>query len=130
MRDYNRRHPHRTVHFMGDDIGAPSINDAFFARVTGYVQRTHPESLPRLNDLYAGLRPIDDVFAYFRKPIAERQRLADKAQQALKLITSLKDTEARPGASAGTRPGSGSGVQSESGSGSEPRTGSGDRHPD
>ncbi|MFH8405236.1 erythromycin esterase family protein [Streptomyces sp. NPDC018019] len=90
MRDYNRRHPHHTVHFMGDDIGAPSIDDAFFDRVTGYVQRTHPEALPQLNELYAGLRPIDDVFAYLRKPMAERQRLAAKAQQALELITSRK----------------------------------------
>ncbi|KEF05360.1 MULTISPECIES: erythromycin esterase family protein [Streptomyces] len=111
MRDYNRRHPHRTVHFMGDDLGAPSINDAFFARVTGYVQRTHPESLPRLNELYAGLRPIDDVFAYFRKPMAERQRLADRAQQALELITNRKDSGAgtESGAGAGARAGTSSG---------------------
>ncbi|MEV5595816.1 erythromycin esterase family protein [Streptomyces sp. NPDC052496] len=90
MRDYNRRHPGRTVHFMGDDIGAPSITDAFFSRVTGYVKLHHPESLPRLDTLYTGLRPIDDVFAYLRKPLAERQRLATQAQQALDLISSLK----------------------------------------
>ncbi|KWT62343.1 erythromycin esterase [Streptomyces albus subsp. albus] len=119
MRDYNRRHPHRTVHFMGDDIGAPSINDAFFARVTGYVQRTHPESLPRLNELYAGLRPIDDVFAYFRKPMAERQRLADKAQQALKLITSHKDSGAETGAKAGTESGAEAGIETGGEAGTE-----------
>ncbi|MER5851437.1 erythromycin esterase family protein [Streptomyces sp. NPDC002012] len=70
MRDYNRHHPGHTVHFMGDDIGAPSLSDEFFGRVTGYVQKNNPEALPRLNELYTGLRPIDDVFAYLGKPLA------------------------------------------------------------
>ncbi|BFV61185.1 erythromycin esterase family protein [Kitasatospora sp. CMC57] len=90
MRDYNRHHPDRPVHFMGDDIGAPSLNDAFFGRVTGYVEKNHPEALPRLNELYTGLRPIDNVFAYLGKPLAERQQLAAKAQQALELVSSTK----------------------------------------
>ncbi|MFF9511406.1 erythromycin esterase family protein [Streptomyces sp. NPDC014724] len=90
MRDYNRHHPDRTVHFMGDDIGAPALSDEFFGRVTGYVQKNHPEALPRLNELYTGLRPIDDVFAYLGKPLAERQQLAVKAQQALELVGGLK----------------------------------------
>ncbi|WP_435603522.1 erythromycin esterase family protein [Streptomyces sp. bgisy130] len=90
MRVYNRHHPGRTVHFMGDDIGAPAVNDEFFGRVTGYVQQNHPEALARLNELYTGLRPIDDVFAYLGKPLAERQQLATKAQQALELVSSLK----------------------------------------
>ncbi|MDH6711420.1 erythromycin esterase [Kitasatospora sp. MAA19] len=90
MRDYNRHHPDRPVHFMGDDIGAPSLNDAFFGRVTGYVQKNHPEALPRLNELYTGLRPIDNVFAYLGKPLAERRQLAAKAQQALELVSSRK----------------------------------------
>ncbi|MER6946460.1 erythromycin esterase family protein [Nonomuraea sp. NPDC000554] len=93
MRDYNRRHPGRTVHFMGDDIGAPKLSDDFFNRVTGYVQRTHPESLPRLNELYTGLRPIDDVFAYLGKPLTERQQLAAKAQQALDLVSGQQGTD-------------------------------------
>ncbi|MEU6998848.1 erythromycin esterase family protein [Nonomuraea sp. NPDC046570] len=90
MRDHNRRHPGRTVHLMGDDIGAPTLSDDFFNRVTGYVQRTHPDALPRVTDLYTGLRPIDDVFAYLNKPLAERQQLAAKAQQALDLIRSQR----------------------------------------
>ncbi|MCX5341857.1 erythromycin esterase family protein [Streptomyces atratus] len=90
MRDYNRHHPDRTVHFMGDDIGAPTLSDEFFGRVTGYVQKNNPEALPRLNELYTGLRPIDDVFAYLGKPLAERQELAAKAQQALELVSGLK----------------------------------------
>ncbi|MFF0308717.1 erythromycin esterase family protein [Streptosporangium sp. NPDC004379] len=90
MRDHNRRHPGRTVHFMGDDLGAPRLGDEFFGRVTGYVRKHHPESLPRIDELYTGLRPIDDVFAYLGKPLAERQRLAARAQRALELISSRK----------------------------------------
>ncbi|QIY56167.1 erythromycin esterase family protein [Streptomyces sp. RPA4-5] len=90
MRDYNSRHPGRTVHFMGDDLGAPSISEAFFGRVTGYVQQNHPEALPKLNELYTGLRPINDFLDYLRKPLAERQQLATKAQQALELVSSQK----------------------------------------
>ncbi|MEW2372611.1 erythromycin esterase family protein [Streptomyces sp. NPDC006656] len=90
MRAYNRNHPDRPLHFMGDDIGAPTLDDAFFGRVTGYVERNHPEVLPRLNELYAGLRPIDDAFAYLGKPLAERQQLAARAQQALELVSSRK----------------------------------------
>ncbi|MFD9789350.1 erythromycin esterase family protein [Streptomyces sp. NPDC059070] len=90
MRGYNREHPGRTVHFMGDDIGAPAVSDAFFGRVTDYVKQNHPQALPELNTLYTGLRPIDDVFAYLKKPQAERQRLAGQAQRALELVSGLK----------------------------------------
>ncbi|MFI5829279.1 erythromycin esterase family protein [Streptomyces sp. NPDC051578] len=45
MRDYNRAHPSRPVHFMGDDIGAP-LDDAFFGRVSGYTEKNHPEAPP------------------------------------------------------------------------------------
>ncbi|WP_323179621.1 erythromycin esterase family protein [Streptomyces sp. NBC_00654] len=92
MRDYNRSHPGRTVHFMGNDLGAPTLSDEFFGRVTGYVQRNHPAALPRLDELYTGLRPIDDVFAYLGKPLAERQQLAARAQQALELVSSQEDS--------------------------------------
>lgn len=57
MRDHNRQHPDHPVHFLGDDIGAPSLGAPVFDAVTDYVRRTHPESLPRLNDLLTGLRP-------------------------------------------------------------------------
>ncbi|MBB2908866.1 erythromycin esterase [Streptosporangium becharense] len=93
MRDHNRRHPGRTVHFIGNDIAAPKLGDDFFGRVTDYVRRDHPESLPRVTELYTGLRPIDDVFAYLGKPLAERQKLAANAQEALKLINGQKGTD-------------------------------------
>ncbi|RSN56093.1 erythromycin esterase [Amycolatopsis sp. WAC 04182] len=95
MREYNRAHPGRTVHFVGDDLGAPSVNDAFFARITGYVGQRHPADLPRLNRLYTGLRPIDDAFAYLRKPLDERLRLATQAEQAYELIKGLPGADAR-----------------------------------
>ncbi|WP_235783596.1 erythromycin esterase family protein [Amycolatopsis orientalis] len=94
MRDYNRAHPGRTVHFVGDDLGAPSVNDGFFARITDYVRQHHPAALPRLERLYTGLRPIDDAFAYLRKPLDERLRLATQAEEAQKLIEGLSGADA------------------------------------
>ncbi|MEU3770800.1 erythromycin esterase family protein [Amycolatopsis keratiniphila] len=90
MRAYNRDHPGRTVHFLGHDIGAPAVDDAFFERVTGYVRREHPEKLSQLKELYSGLRPID-AFAYLNKPLAERRQLANKAKQALDLVSGMSD---------------------------------------
>ncbi|MFF8293290.1 erythromycin esterase family protein [Streptomyces sp. NPDC016309] len=87
MRDHNRRHPERTVHFMGDDIGAPRLGDRVFDRVTAQVARSRPASLPRLQELYAGLRPMDDIFAYLEKPTSERRQNAARAQEALDLVT-------------------------------------------
>ncbi|WP_329564044.1 erythromycin esterase family protein [Kitasatospora sp. NBC_01266] len=87
MRDHNRRRPGQRVHFMGDDIAAPRMGDEFFQRVTGYVGRTYPQLLARFTELYTGLRPLDDVFAYLKQvPQADRQRLAANAQQALDLL--------------------------------------------
>ncbi|MGC0420974.1 erythromycin esterase family protein [Embleya sp. AB8] len=91
MRDHNRRRPGRRVHFMGDDAGAPRMGDAFFERVTGYVGRHHPRLLSRFTELYTGLRPLDDVFAYLSRPLAERQRLAANARQALELLAGQRD---------------------------------------
>ncbi|WP_405676683.1 erythromycin esterase family protein [Streptomyces sp. NBC_00868] len=92
MRRYNDRHPGRKVHFMGNDVGAPKLGDAVFDRVTSHVRASHPQDLARLEELYAGLRPLDDVFAYLRKPLAERRHNATTAQQALDLVTANKGT--------------------------------------
>ncbi|GAA2797849.1 erythromycin esterase family protein [Crossiella cryophila] len=81
MREHNRRNPGRTVHFVGDDLGAPRVGAEFFDRVTGY--------LPALAEYYTGLRPLDDVFAYLGKPVRERRLLAERARQALDLISGL-----------------------------------------
>ncbi|MEU6163207.1 erythromycin esterase family protein [Streptomyces tanashiensis] len=86
MREHNRRRPGRRVHFMGDDLGGPKLGDHIFARVLSSVRETRPEALPRLTALYAGLRPFDDIFGYLRKPLAEREENAARAQEALDLV--------------------------------------------
>lgn len=86
MRDHNTRHPDRRVHFMGDDLGAPKLGDHIFERVLSSVATARPEALPRLQELYAGLRPFDDVFAHLRKPLPERKENAARAQEALDLV--------------------------------------------
>ncbi len=87
MREYNRSHPQRPVHFLGDDLGAPRLGDRIFERVVSYVRGVRPEALPELDGLYAGLRPFDDVFSYLRRPVAERRTNATRAQAALDLVT-------------------------------------------
>ncbi|WJV44737.1 erythromycin esterase family protein [Streptomyces flavofungini] len=86
MRDHNLQHPDRPVHFLGDDIGAPRIDEPVFDSVTDYVRRTRPESMPRLNELLTGLRPLDDAIAYLERPLAQRQQNAAKAKQVLDLV--------------------------------------------
>ncbi|MFD7337495.1 erythromycin esterase family protein [Streptomyces violascens] len=95
MRDYNRKHPDRPVHFLGDDVGAPKLDGRVFDTVTDYVRRNAPESLPRLTGLLTGLRPLDDAFAYLKLPVAERQQKAAQAQQVLDLMDSQNDSGKR-----------------------------------
>ncbi|MET8747078.1 erythromycin esterase family protein [Streptomyces sp. NPDC004728] len=90
MRRYNDRHPDRKVHFMGNDVGAPKLGNAVFDRVLSYVRASRAQDVARLEELYAGLRPLDDVFAYLRKPVAERRLDATTAQQAFDLVTAHK----------------------------------------
>ncbi|AYG85245.1 hypothetical protein DWB77_07462 [Streptomyces hundungensis] len=90
MRRHNDRHPGRKVHIMGNDIGAPKLGDAIFDRVLPYARTNHPRDVARLEELYAGLRPLDDVFAHLRKPVAQRRLDATAAQQALDLVTAYK----------------------------------------
>ncbi|MFE5595981.1 erythromycin esterase family protein [Streptomyces sp. NPDC056549] len=92
MREHNRRHPDHPVHFMGDDLGAPKLGDDVFARVLSSVRENRPQVLPRVTELYAGLRPFDDVFAYLRAPLAERKENAARAQEALDLVAGGQET--------------------------------------
>ncbi|GHF56457.1 hypothetical protein GCM10018790_38060 [Kitasatospora xanthocidica] len=88
MRGYNREHPQRPVHFVGDDVNIPGIGDQLFDRVTSYVRAAAPTSLPRLERLYAELRPFEDAIAYLTTtPLAERRRRAELARQSLALAT-------------------------------------------
>ncbi|MEE1822761.1 erythromycin esterase family protein [Streptomyces sp. BE20] len=90
MRRHNDRHPDRRVHFMGNDVGAPRLGDQVFDRVTSYVRTARPQDLAQVEALYAGLRPLDDVFAYLGRPLAERRHNAAVAQQAFDLVTAGK----------------------------------------
>lgn len=94
MRAYNRSHPARKVHFMGDDLSVPKAGAPLFDRVISYVRKTRPEAVPRLNELYTGLAPLDDFFAYMKKPLTERRQNAAKAHRALELVTAGKGTGA------------------------------------
>ncbi len=89
MRAYNVRHPDREpLQFMGDDIGYPGA--PLFDRVTDYVKRYRPALLPQLTALYGGLRPtmpLDEwMGSQFSQPLATRQALAARAQQAVQLL--------------------------------------------
>ncbi|MER7848470.1 erythromycin esterase family protein [Kitasatospora sp. NPDC096077] len=87
MRDHNIRHPDRPVHFAGDDISAPRLDARVFDAVTGYVRQAHPESLPRLTELFTVLRPLDDAIGeYLKRPLAERRQNGAKAQQLIELM--------------------------------------------
>ncbi|MFI5531976.1 erythromycin esterase family protein [Kitasatospora sp. NPDC051853] len=86
MREYNRRRPGRPLRFTGDDIGAPRLGDDVFRRVVGHVRTAAPSAAPRLEALYAPLRPLDDVFSYLGRPVAERRAHAARAAEALELV--------------------------------------------
>ncbi|MGW4890875.1 erythromycin esterase family protein [Kitasatospora sp. NPDC004240] len=92
MREYNLRHPGRTVHFTGGDLGLPGLDDTMFERVLAHVRGTDPEALPRLEALYAELRPSADVSARPDRTVAQRRRDAATAQAALDLVTGTENT--------------------------------------
>ncbi|MFD3517620.1 erythromycin esterase family protein [Streptomyces sp. NPDC058657] len=90
MRGHNDRHPGRRVHFMGNDVGAPRLGSGIFERVLSYVRAHRRQDLARLEALYRELPPLDDVFGYLGRPVAERRRNAATAQQALDLVVAGK----------------------------------------
>ncbi|MFF7181144.1 erythromycin esterase family protein [Streptomyces sp. NPDC008121] len=96
MRGHNQRHPDRTVHFMGDDLGGPKLGDRIFERVVSSVRTAAPRILTRLVDLYAGLRPFDDFYGYLHKPVEERRRNAALAQEALDLVAGRRHSPDDP----------------------------------
>ncbi|MFE6747079.1 erythromycin esterase family protein [Kitasatospora purpeofusca] len=96
--DHNdgRQHADRAARTAGGDIGAPGLGDRIFERVASYLREARPDALPRLDGLYAGLRPCDDIMAYLKKPLAERRENAARARQALDLVgASGADGDAR-----------------------------------
>ncbi|WP_246033341.1 erythromycin esterase family protein [Streptomyces hundungensis] len=90
MRDHNRQHPDRPVHFLGDDIGAPRLDQRVLDTVTSYVRQNRPETTERLNELLTAVRPLDDAIAYLGRPLIERQENAARARQVLDLMQEQK----------------------------------------
>jgi erythromycin esterase len=93
MRHYNTRHATQ-VQFMGNDIGY--AGPELFDRVTGYVRGHRPTLLARFTDAYRDLRPTTDVntwmSTYLGLPLAQRQAVATKAQQALDALAATHGT--------------------------------------
>nr|BFD94981.1 hypothetical protein KitaXyl93_63410 [Kitasatospora sp. Xyl93] len=98
MRDHNREHPQRPVHFLGDDLDFPAVDGRLFDGVASYLREAARGSLPHLERLYAGLRRVDDVIGYMTtRPLAERRQNAAAAEQALQLVTAATGEDGRPG---------------------------------
>lgn len=100
MRSWNRDHPDDPVRFMGNDVSwaGPDLYD----RVLDHVRATDPAALPRIAELYRGLRPEEPtgphMRAYLAKPLAERRALAERADRALELVRSLRPGSGRAAA--------------------------------
>ncbi|MFF4622823.1 erythromycin esterase family protein [Nonomuraea jabiensis] len=93
MREYNEKHPKRPLQFMGDDIYFPHVR--IFEDIFEYVrERGRPDLVPRLRALYDGLIPTTDFNTweqqYDAKPMSERQQVQRQAEEALRLVTSLR----------------------------------------
>ncbi|EST38540.1 hypothetical protein N566_06830 [Streptomycetaceae bacterium MP113-05] len=88
MRAYNVGHPHDPLRFMGDDFAyaGPELYD----KVLEYVARARPTLLPRVAELYRGLRPTTEAGTYMKeyltRPLAERRDMATRAERALALL--------------------------------------------
>lgn len=92
MRAYNRQHPQDPVQFTGNDFGfaGPQLYD----RITSYVAANRPSLLPRLTELYRGLRPTtsasEHTDTYMQQPPAVRQSIAGRTGSALALLKQAK----------------------------------------
>ncbi|MGW0122149.1 erythromycin esterase family protein [Streptomyces sp. NPDC003327] len=88
IRAYNVGHPDDPVRFVGDDSGFAGAE--LYDEVSAYAAAARPELVPRLAELYRGLRPATDaetyVNDYLSKPMAERKELAERTGRAVELL--------------------------------------------
>ncbi|WP_308307677.1 erythromycin esterase family protein [Streptomyces sp. ISL-10] len=88
MRQYNLRHPHRPVQFMGNDLAY--AGPRLFDEVTGYVGEHYPRLLPEFERLYQASRPTgsvhDAIKRYLFRPLPERKAMAEDVRRALALL--------------------------------------------
>ncbi|GAA1426783.1 hypothetical protein GCM10009601_36570 [Streptomyces thermospinosisporus] len=88
MRQYNIAHPGDPLRFAGNDssYAGPQLYD----RVEEHVRRAHPELLPRVKELYRGLRPalpaLDYMLAYINEPLDVRREKAKRTAEVLELL--------------------------------------------
>ncbi|MFJ8329964.1 erythromycin esterase family protein [Streptomyces sp. NPDC094437] len=89
LRGWNTRHPQDQVRFLGDDFAyaGPELYD----RVLRYAALHQPRLLPRLTELYRGLRPTTSSGTYMKNyltsSLPERRALATRTSSALALLT-------------------------------------------
>lgn len=94
MRQYNQMYPERRqLQFMGNDVDLPHIR--IFEDIFRYVrERGRSELVPKLIDLYDGLIPTTDLSTwsrnYYAKPESERRQVQVQAEEALRLVKSLR----------------------------------------
>lgn len=93
IRAYNVKNPKRPLHFMGDDVYFPHIR--IFQDIFDYVRdRGRPGLVPRLRALYDGLIPTTDFNTWERqydaRPRSERLQVQRQAEEALRLVRSLR----------------------------------------
>ncbi|MFE7133600.1 erythromycin esterase family protein [Streptomyces sp. NPDC057638] len=93
MRQYNLRHPHRPVRFMGND--AAYAGPELFDTVTRYVAGYRPALLPEIERLYRASRPLpgasveETIKGNLVRPLDERKDRAEDVQEALDLLEEL-----------------------------------------
>ncbi|MEV7690181.1 erythromycin esterase family protein [Streptomyces bungoensis] len=92
MRAYNARHDHRhKLQYMGFDVGP--IEPALYDKVLAYVAKHYPDLEQRFTELYSG-HPTGSVEAatteFSHRPLAERQDLARRAQEAYELLAAQR----------------------------------------
>ncbi|QHC18445.1 erythromycin esterase family protein [Streptomyces sp. GF20] len=89
IREWNTDHPKDQVRFLGDDFAyaGPELYD----RVLRYAALHQPRLLPRLAELYRGLRPTTSSGTYMKeyltRSLPERRALATRTTAALALLT-------------------------------------------
>ncbi|WP_240967429.1 erythromycin esterase family protein [Streptomyces composti] len=88
MRQYNIAHPGDPLRFAGNDssYAGPQLYD----RVEEHVRRAHPDLLPRVRELYRGLRPtlpaLEYMIGYLGEPLDVRREKAERTAEVLELL--------------------------------------------
>lgn len=92
MRAYNARPDHKhKLQFMGFDVGP--VEPKLYDKVLAYVAKHYPDLEQRFTELYSGhpTGSVEDATIEFRhRPLAEREDMARRAQQAYELLAAQR----------------------------------------